>query len=227
MQIKRMNSNCSPSRAWALRLTVDTQGDQSFSGTVSLIRGLMTCSQTGQMFFITQAYDLIMFVFSGLSLFVTSSLRHTLCSFVTRRTLPPSWITSSTPSACVMIPGNEVKYDKDSLLIFWFFRLNELMTKAFFDLKKNYGFKWNMSLCHVLTCLINFGADEAVVFNERFFQKHLEKHFDAVRRSGQKIIKKYELPSLPDFIKRRRSENSYRASVSAAQFRHCLICRGV
>ena len=49
------------------------------------------------------------------------------------------------------------------------------MTKAFFDLKKNYGFKWNMSLGHVLTCLINFGADEAVVFNERFFQKHLEK----------------------------------------------------
>ena len=66
------------------------------------------------------------------------------------------------------------------------------MIKAFFDLRKNYGFRWNMNLSHILTCLINFGADEAVVYNERFFQKHLEKHFDAVRKSGQKIIKKYE-----------------------------------
>lgn len=102
-------------------------------------------------------------------------------------------------------------------------RLNELMIKAFFDLRKNYGFRWNMNLSHILTCLINFGADKAVVYNERFFQKHLEKHFDAVRKSGQKIIKKYELPSLPDFIKRRRSENGSMASMSAAQFRHCLI----
>ena len=97
------------------------------------------------------------------------------------------------------------------------------MIKAFFDLRKNYGFRWNMNLSHILTCLINFGADEAVVYNERFFQKHLEKHFDAVRKSGQKIIKKYELPSYPDFIKRRRSENGSMASISAAQFRHCLI----
>ena len=102
-------------------------------------------------------------------------------------------------------------------------RLSELMTKAFFDLRKNYGFKWNLNLCHILTCLINFGADEAAVFNERFFQKHLEKHFDAVRKSGQKIIKKYELPALPEFIIRRRSEDKSMTPVPDAQFRHCLI----
>ena len=97
------------------------------------------------------------------------------------------------------------------------------MTKAFFDLRKNYGFKWNMNLCHVITCLINYGADEAAVFNERFFQKHLEKHFEAVRRSGQKIIKKYVVPPFPEFITRRRSEDVTMVSVSPTQFRHCVI----
>ena len=52
------------------------------------------------------------------------------------------------------------------------------MTKAFFDLRKNYGFKWNLNLSHVLTVLLNYGADEAAVFNKRFYQKHLEKHIE-------------------------------------------------
>ena len=54
--------------------------------------------------------------------------------------------------------------------------LSEMMKKAFFDLRKNYGFRWNLTLGHVLTCLLNFGADEAAVFSSRFYQKHLEKH---------------------------------------------------
>ena len=52
------------------------------------------------------------------------------------------------------------------------------MTKAFFDLKKNYGFRWNLSLAHVLNCLLNYGADEAAIFNSKFYQKHLEKHIE-------------------------------------------------
>ena len=30
------------------------------------------------------------------------------------------------------------------------------MTKAFFDLRKNYGFKWNLTLKHVFCCLLNY-----------------------------------------------------------------------
>ena len=52
------------------------------------------------------------------------------------------------------------------------------MTKAFFDLRKNYGFKWNLTLSHVLTCLVNYGVDEAAVYNQRFYQKYLEKHIE-------------------------------------------------
>merc|ERR1719508_529489 len=84
-------------------------------------------------------------------------------------------------------------------------KLGELMTKAFFDLRKNYGFKWNLTLKHVFCCLLNFGADEAAIFSSRFYQKFLEKHIEAVRSSGQKVSKKYELPDLPFFIKKRRT----------------------
>ena len=52
------------------------------------------------------------------------------------------------------------------------------MTKAFFDLRKNYGFRWNLSLGHVLSCLLNYGADEAAIFDAKFYQKHLEKHIE-------------------------------------------------
>ena len=52
------------------------------------------------------------------------------------------------------------------------------MTKAFFDLRKNYGFRWNLSLGHVLNCLLNYGADEAAIFDAKFYQKHLEKHIE-------------------------------------------------
>jgi len=84
-------------------------------------------------------------------------------------------------------------------------KLGELMTKAFFDLRKNYGFKWNLTLKHVFCCLLNYGADEAAIFSSRFYQKFLEKHIEAVRSSGQKVSKKYELPDLPFFIKKRKT----------------------
>ena len=59
------------------------------------------------------------------------------------------------------------------------------MTKAFFDLRKNYGFRWNLSLAHVLNCLPIYGADEAAIFNAKFYQKHLEKHIKVVRQSDR------------------------------------------
>ena len=55
------------------------------------------------------------------------------------------------------------------------------MMKSFFDLRKNYGFKWNLTLGNVLTCFLNYGADEAAVFKTRFYQKHLEKHLEVGR----------------------------------------------
>ena len=85
-------------------------------------------------------------------------------------------------------------------------KLGELMTKAFFDLRKNYGFKWNLTLKHVFCCLLNYGADEAAIFSSRFYQKFLEKHIEAVRSSGQKVSKKYELPDLPPSSRRERME---------------------
>jgi hypothetical protein len=85
--------------------------------------------------------------------------------------------------------------------------LSLLMTKSLFDLRKNYGFKWSLSLRHVLAVLLNYGACEDAVYNQAFYQKCLEKHIEAVRRSGQKVARRYELPELPEFLAelRRRS----------------------
>ena len=109
----------------------------------------------------------------------------------------------------------------------YFFSLTELMTKAFFDLRKNYGFKWNLTLGHVLTCLLNYGADEEAVYNPRFFQKHLDKHLEAVRRSGQKGPKRYELPPLAEFVKTRRAVDTgdlaCTVAVAEAEFRRSLV----
>jgi len=108
-------------------------------------------------------------------------------------------------------------------------RISELMTKAFFDLRKNYGFKWNLTLSHVLTCLLNYGVSEDAVYNTKFYQRHLEKHLEAARKSGQKVPKKYELPPLPEFINRKRSELSCKPDqgdiltpVLDTQFQFCL-----
>ena len=113
------------------------------------------------------------------------------------------------------------------LMCQYFFSLTELMTKAFFDLRKNYGFKWNLTLGHVLTCLLNYGADEEAVYNPRFFQKHLDKHLEAVRRSGQKGPKRYELPPLAEFVKTRRAVDTgdlaCTVAVAEAEFRRSLV----
>jgi len=82
-------------------------------------------------------------------------------------------------------------------------RLGEFMTKAFFDLRKNYGFKWNLTLKHVFCCLLNYGVDEDAILSSRFYEKFLEKHIEAVRNSGQKVSDHYELPDLPFFMKKR------------------------
>jgi len=82
--------------------------------------------------------------------------------------------------------------------------LSLLMTKALFDLRKNYSFKWTLGLRHVLAVLLNFGASEDAVYKQTFYQKSLEKHIEAVRKSGQKAAKRYELPELPDFLVKRR-----------------------
>lgn len=81
--------------------------------------------------------------------------------------------------------------------------LSLLMTKAFFDLRRNYGFPWSLTLKHVLTVLLNFGACEEAVYNQVEYRKNLEKHLEAVKRSGQKV-KPFELPSLPHFVENKR-----------------------
>ena len=47
-----------------------------------------------------------------------------------------------------------------------------MMTKAFFDLRKNYGFIWYLSMAHELNCLLIYDADEAAIFNAKFYQNH-------------------------------------------------------
>jgi hypothetical protein len=98
-------------------------------------------------------------------------------------------------------------------------KLNSLLMKAFFDLRRNYGFSWSLSLKHVLTVLLNYGADENVIFNEDFFNDDkvgIKKHLEEVQRSGQPVPSKYSLPHFSAFFKKRRKGNVRESFVKMA-----------
>ena len=48
-----------------------------------------------------------------------------------------------------------------------------------------------------------------------------------MEKSGQKVLRKYQLPSLPDFVKRRRAESGTEKEegklVHREHFRFCLV----
>ena len=128
-------------------------------------------------------------------------------------------------------------------------RLSSLLTRAFFDLRRNYGFRWSLSLRqgtltlaftltltltltptliprHVLTVLLNYGANEKVVFCEDFYNDDktgIRKHLEEVRKSGQKEApSSYSLPKLPTFFERRRRMGASGHPVDDASFLLCL-----
>ena len=102
--------------------------------------------------------------------------------------------------------------------------LNAVLMRAFFDLRMHYGFRWSLSLKHVLTVLLNYGADEKVVFNGDFYnddQVGIKKHLEEVRKSGQKDPPtSYKLPKLPLFCENKGRNAS--SSLSEAGFNFCL-----
>ena len=78
--------------------------------------------------------------------------------------------------------------------------LSDLMTKAFFDLRRNYGFRWDLSLKHIIAVLMNFGVSKNSMLNEKFYNKPnvgLLKHLEQVKKSGQDTETKFKLPRLP------------------------------
>ena len=100
-------------------------------------------------------------------------------------------------------------------------KVNSLLTKAFFDLRKNYGFRWSLTIKHVLTVLLNYGADEKVVYNEEILNDEkvgLVRHLEEARRSGQEVPATYSLPSLPLVKKNQRMF----VPVSPSEFTFCL-----
>jgi len=105
--------------------------------------------------------------------------------------------------------------------------LNAVLMRAFFDLRMHYGFRWSLSLRHVLTVLLNYGADEKVVFNRDFYnddQVGIKKHLEEVKKSGQKDPPtSYFLPKLPPFCEKGHSNKGQTSSsLSKSEFNFCL-----
>lgn len=105
--------------------------------------------------------------------------------------------------------------------------LNAVLMKALFDLRMFYGFRWSLSLKHVLTVILNYGADEKVVFNKEFYnneQVGIKKHLEEVRKSGQKDPPAtYSLPKLPAFCEKELGNKSIiSSSFSQSEFSFCL-----
>jgi len=105
--------------------------------------------------------------------------------------------------------------------------LNAVLMRAFFDLRMHYGFRWSLTLRHVLTVLLNYGADEKVVFNRDFYndgQVGIKKHLEEVKKSGQKDPPtSYFLPKLPPFCEKGFSNKGQTSSsLSESEFNFCL-----
>jgi len=104
--------------------------------------------------------------------------------------------------------------------------LSDLLTKAFFDLRKNYGFRWNLSLKHIMTVLLNYGVEETVVFNSRFYNKEnvgLLRHLEEVRKTGQEVGEKFQLPKLPAFLQKRKdASKTMFVALSDKKFNFCV-----
>ena len=114
-------------------------------------------------------------------------------------------------------------------------RLSDLMMRTLFELRRNYSFRWDLSLQHVFTVLTNYGVENKAVYNERFYNRPnvgLIKHLELVIKSGQEAEEKYRLPKLHSFLQRRRESKEIPfEKVSAEDFQFCLsrflvlICR--
>ena len=107
-------------------------------------------------------------------------------------------------------------------------KISDLMTKALFDLRRNYGFRWDLSLKHIIAVLMNFGVSKNSILNEKFYNRPnvgLLKHLEQVKKSGQDTESKFRLPRLPAFIQKRQrapsSEHS-EGNVTPDQYNFCL-----
>ena len=101
--------------------------------------------------------------------------------------------------------------------------LSDFMEKALFDLRRNYGYSWSLKLSHLLTVLINYGGEKAVVMNDSFYNNHgLSTHLQEVSKSGKKVSSRYELPKMPKFIEDRPSEAGSCHAIAEKEFTCCL-----
>ena len=100
-------------------------------------------------------------------------------------------------------------------------RLSDLMARTLFELRRNYSFRWELSLHHVLTVLTNYGVERKAVCNEKFYNRPnvgLIKHLELVIKSGQKSDAQYRLPKLhPSLLKKSSFQE-----VSTSDFQFCL-----
>ena len=102
-------------------------------------------------------------------------------------------------------------------------QLSDLMIKALFDLRRNYGFKWDLSLKQINAVLTNYGASEALLSDKQYNRDNvgIKKHLEQVIKSGQECSTTFKLPRLPSFVtKKDRFERTQ--TVSEEDFVFCL-----
>jgi len=82
-------------------------------------------------------------------------------------------------------------------------RLNGLLVKSFFELAKNYGFSWRLSLKHIVTVLHNYGIHPVVLNDEKHYNVHLSEYLKTLQKSGMKTSSKGYRLRYASFAKRK------------------------
>lgn len=96
--------------------------------------------------------------------------------------------------------------------------------------RKNYGFKWNLKVGHVLAVLLNYGGNENAILRDHFYTVNLADHRKAVKETGQPVtVEAYGVEKkLPYFFLKRRKQHDSRSVRALAavqpdeQFKFCV-----
>ncbi|XP_059094587.1 uncharacterized protein LOC131889490 [Tigriopus californicus] len=89
-----------------------------------------------------------------------------------------------------------------------------LYERSIFDLLRNYAFKWELKLEHIITALANLGVNEGAMLPQNHVQELISNRMDVLethaRARGRSFS--FKFPSCLDFFKKRRQTETRKAA---------------
>lgn len=142
---------------------------------------------------------------------------------------PQAFLTYLLPEACSVLVGGEEDFRAICDFLFFYSTsctdslVEEVYTKALFDLLKNYAYKWKLTVSHLITALENLGMSNKAFANEKLeviLSNRVEIVNKAQTSKGGRGFK-FSMPKDRDFVAKRRDKQT--KEVTAQEFQDHLL----